>query len=121
MHSPDTEQPIVCSSGQEVQAVAVGRPRGGKAQGRHGRGVACELLWKGDEDKTAINWAENILCLELGADILISTDPSSQRMCTTPQNNRLWSKKTPNEQHWSGTHPVDLLGVQVPHLDDEAS
>lgn len=43
-HSPNTEQSFVCSTRQEIETVAVGRSRGGKAKGRHSRGVACELL-----------------------------------------------------------------------------
>lgn len=31
-------------AGQEVEAVAVGWPRGGEAQGRHSGGVSCEPL-----------------------------------------------------------------------------
>lgn len=43
-HSPNTEQPIVRGPRQEVEAVAVGGPGGGEAQGRHSCGVACEFL-----------------------------------------------------------------------------
>lgn len=42
--SPNTEQSIMGSARQEVEAVAIGGTRGGKAQGRHSGGVACELL-----------------------------------------------------------------------------
>lgn len=41
---PNAEQAIVCSARQEIETVAVGRSCGGKAQGRHSGGVACELL-----------------------------------------------------------------------------
>lgn len=44
MHSPHAEQAIVCSSGQKVEAVAVGGSGGGEAQGRHSGGVSCEPL-----------------------------------------------------------------------------
>lgn len=52
MHSPHAEQAIVCGSGQEVEAVAVGGSGGGEAQGRHSGGVSCEPLQGGNGKTT---------------------------------------------------------------------
>lgn len=89
--SPHAEQAIVSGAGQEVEAVAVGGPRGGEAQGRHSGGVSCEPL----QDRQQFFWVQ---C-------------SHEREVQCVKIRRRGFKS----QQW--THPVDLFGVQVPHLD----
>lgn len=103
MHSPHTEQAIVCGSGQEVEAVAVGGSRGGEAQGRHSSGVSCEPL-QGATAKQADNLKDNLL-------------RRPHCLVYTGQCRFFSSTFIQKTDHFKETHPVNLLGVQVPHLD----
>lgn len=102
-HSPNTEQSIVCSTRQEIVTIAIGRSCGGKAQGRHSSGVACELLQR-EQQWQRVGQLSHVWLVDM-----------------TTQNSRPWSNKSTNmninQLFKQETHPVNLLGVQVPHLD----
>lgn len=105
----------MCSTRQEIETIAVGRSCGGKAQGRHSCGVACELLqgeqWQRARRLSQFCWGP---CLTALLDSLFLFNPTlNQHFCNSYKTMNMilinWLNKD--------THPVNLLGVQVPHLD----
>ena len=113
-HSPYTEQSIMCSTRQEIEAAAVRRSCGGKAQGRHSGGVACEFLYRGKKKKRKINKSSGIA--------LAFQDCVLKYICKETEVVTLtWSQESTNlngnQLIKQRTHPVNFLGVQVPHLD----